>query len=313
MNWLTKIASIQFMYHGTNIANLSTVLSQGLNTNHPKVWNQERGQRDNYHSLESYGGIYFSNNFMTAYGSASRAAHKKEDNYRAAVLVVAQLELRTPSIWLDEDQMKKPHQAMAKTFNMILEEGSNAFMWWINEGYPDLDKIIELFLQELGIQNQYIIPHAEAYTKAYAKMQAALGIERSKKQESYRYEKYEEMYPDLDVGYQQANSEFIAVANNFAQKIHSLTNKDSEGYNHNIRVQEPVNFRGTNKIVLIASFHDVDDEKYYKEVIIHYNQSPQAIEMMINDAKKSLSHSLLIKDNQGNIYYDQPIEQKVAI
>ena len=118
MNWLQKVAGIELMYHGTIADKLKSILSEGLNTHHETVWDEEKGRRQHDRSLQSYGGTYFTNNFMSAVSAGGNAADKFVDNRIDRGIVVAQLELRTPSILVDEDQLPNPLRAINTAFGV---------------------------------------------------------------------------------------------------------------------------------------------------------------------------------------------------
>ena len=92
---IVRFAARELFYHGTSIANLKSILSEGLAGSHRKVWETDTDER----SRASFGGTYFTRNFTTATSSAGRANESFTGNYGDdKVIVVARLETRTPGI-----------------------------------------------------------------------------------------------------------------------------------------------------------------------------------------------------------------------
>lgn len=108
------------MYHGTTSKNLSSILSEGLNTQHSLVWSKEKDREK-----ASYGGIYFTSNFMTAYSSANTARRTLGGD--SDVIVMANLELRTPFIIIDEDQLPSPAFGISSAFKISPND------WWYTQ------------------------------------------------------------------------------------------------------------------------------------------------------------------------------------
>lgn len=82
----------EIMFHGTTSYFLKSILSNGLVPSpKQKVWQSDTSSYSRS-SRESYGGIYFTKNFVTALSSARIATEKFKGN---AVIVVAELQPRT--------------------------------------------------------------------------------------------------------------------------------------------------------------------------------------------------------------------------
>ena len=113
MNWyLEKFAAIEYMYHGAGIQNLSSILSEGLRANAPLNYEEEI----DYNSVRSYGGVYLTDNFMTARHSGRKSSEKQDQQSKQFVLVIAQIETKTPHIVLDEDLLSSPSWIIDKRF-----------------------------------------------------------------------------------------------------------------------------------------------------------------------------------------------------
>lgn len=67
-------ARIRLMYHGTSSTFLDSIKNKGLGVGKERVWNAEKGK------LESFGGVYLSNNFGVASLAALQACNKFKGN-----------------------------------------------------------------------------------------------------------------------------------------------------------------------------------------------------------------------------------------
>jgi RNA:NAD 2'-phosphotransferase (TPT1/KptA family) len=93
MSWykLVKLAAVEYLYHGTSISNLPSVLSEGLNTQHGLAYDRAL----DYNTIRTYGGVYFTTNLVTAISSARNANEsKKLDRLADKCIVVAFLGFR---------------------------------------------------------------------------------------------------------------------------------------------------------------------------------------------------------------------------
>lgn len=90
-----------YMYHGTGLKNLQSILSQGLVINpKEKVWGEDPYSSFNFPSRVSVGGTYFTKNLMTAI-SSSRNANKDKKND----IIVIMAQLMPGSLLADEDSL----------------------------------------------------------------------------------------------------------------------------------------------------------------------------------------------------------------
>lgn len=316
MNWLQKIAGIQLMYHGTSASKLPAILSEGLNTYHAAVWDQEKGRRQYERSLQSYGGTYFTNNFMTAVSAAGNAGEKFDKLRRSNGIIIAQLELRTPSILMDEDSLPHPMRAINTAFH--INANDYWLTWWVSEGYPDIDKAIIQYFRELNFGTQYLTPYIEDYIKATAAREAAVACQRSR--ENNDWDRYHQKFPELDIGTDQADANVMNAANVLMQKMQDKANQNPDSWNNSVRILEPVTFRGKNKIVLIARMDEAPyvppggtqyiEGKYYVDIVLLYNKSQQAVDMLIKDATRSRSQDIRVRDEHGNVFYEHPKEKE---
>ena len=187
MNWYKKIikfASIKYLYHGTSINNLNSVLSEGLNTSHGTVydetWQNEREER----SLESYGGIYLTDNLRTALMAGFTAADKNKVETQKSVIAIVQIEDTTPSILIDEDLLASPHFAIYQ----VAGEPSHPvnLAEWITNNFPNIEQAVNHYVGQLNRRGRIsdkrflegIIPYIPNLLKTYAIQQLTIAINK---------------------------------------------------------------------------------------------------------------------------------------
>lgn len=328
MSWLKKtFASIELMYHGTSDTLAGKILSEGLVPGRAEVWDAEKTKED-VRSRASYGGIYFSNNFMTAY-SAARTACEKFGGKR--LIVMAYLQNRTPSMRIDEDHLPDPRQAFNAAFHVA---ANNWFymQWYANNMY-DIDKVVDAYLQDFGAygediklqergserQREAIRPYVLELIKAMGQQETAIAVKQEKSQ-TYSNVLYE--FPQLaNLDVTKAESDYRQAVNILTQKAKFLNVKDTKRYVYNIRSLEPISFSGKNKIVLVGRVHSSSpalrsglepmrvEGKYYETFEILYGNDSGAIAKVSQDLVERIGGSLKIYDQNGKVYYDDTSEE----
>ena len=103
-----KTAVRKLFWHGTATKNLRSILSQGLVPRGKLVFDEDigaAGQR----SIKTFGGIYMTDNFMTAWSAASTATYTaagvKGGPVKSKVMVGINYETRSPNTLADEDDL----------------------------------------------------------------------------------------------------------------------------------------------------------------------------------------------------------------
>lgn len=323
-SWLTKLASVELMYHGTSDALTQKILSEGLAPNRDLVWDSERAESDQ-RSRESYGGIYFTNNFMTAWGAARTAT---EQFGGGRLMTISQLELRSDSLLQDEDQQNNP----LGSFNKVLGVNANDYfyMQWAANDFYNLDQITDKYLDEISLdprsgepkpgfedprQREALVPYVTDFIKASVMREIAIAVEQERGSQfptlKYKYPQFQEMQvSEAEADYRQASSALM-------EKTRFMTN-NVKRFMHNVRSMEPVSFKGRNKVVLVAKIHedtyDSDtrtrsyiDGKYNDDAEILYSTSSEAIQMLARDMTERLGGGIRIRDAK-TVYLDHPRE-----
>lgn len=322
-NWLTKIASVEIMYHGTSAALAPKILSEGLVPGRELVWDKEKTKED-IHSRESYGGIYFSDNFMTAF-MAARTSTEKFGQER--LIIMAQLEMRSPHILMDEDKILEPRMIFDKVLGVV----SNGWFYcsWVKDGMPRLDDIIKGYLDELSVglneeikpgfedirQREALVPAVSELIKTSALREIAIAMQKDSTL-NYQFPEFE----NLTIS--ETESNYRNAANQFMNKTKFLTNIESS-FSHNVRSLEPISYRGVNKILLVAkmneSIYDFEsrkshyiDNKYNLEAEILYVSNKSVIGILTQDMVQRIGGGIRVRDNYGKVYFEQPRKDMAA-
>ena len=124
-----KEAKRQLWWHGTSGKNLRSILKQGLIPTGGLVYDIEIDQnRGGGRSIKTFGGIYFSSQWFTAYSSAFTANRtvagvRSGPTPYSQVIIGATLDNRSPGILLDEDDMLgEVESLMGRTFDEVLRK-----------------------------------------------------------------------------------------------------------------------------------------------------------------------------------------------
>ena len=90
-------------------------------------------------------------------------------------------------------------------------------------------------------------------------------------------------------------------------KCHRLTTYQRSSFRENIRIMEPISFRGSNRIVAILVSED-RNKTYFNDITILYlaPDAEAAINMFIKDWKERVGENFIVKDKSGRIFYDNP-------
>lgn len=323
MNWYknVKLAAVRYMYHGTSINNLSSILSEGLNTAHGNVYDSTFQNRDQTRSIESYGGIYFTNNLRTAVMSGSTAAEKNKIAGDTKVIVIAQLEDTTPNILIDEDVLSTPFFAIQEVIN---PQNTYNMANWIASNFPNMEVAVNAYLKRLSQLttsdqevkfNQFtegLKPYIPALISSYAIAELAKSI----KQEDWGTSELINHYPQFkDINMDEAIEEYRNALSIFMQKAHRLTSFLVRNFQENMRIMEPLSFRGKNKIVLISTFQylpitNLSRINYNEKIEILYLSNTNVINQYISDIKEKYG-DLFIMTYQNNVIYDKKRNQSV--
>ncbi len=305
------------MYHGTSINNLSSILSEGLNTSHGSVYDETFQNEREERSVESYGGIYFTDNLRTALMAGFTAAEKNKIETQKSVLIIAQLEDKTPSILIDEDLLANPYWAVYEAAGNI--DAPVVLVEWIINNFPNIEQGVNRFLKSLSSRRTQITderflenlrPYIPELLKNYAIQQLTIALNKEAWGTStlkYNYPELEKL-PDMSSAIQNYRNS----ASLFMQKANRLTEFMKDTFENNMRVTEPISYRGKNKILLVSTVNRENrDSDYYNVIDIQYLSDQNVLQQYINDIKEKYSDNFLMT-YKNNIIYDKKKENELV-
>jgi len=321
MNWYKKIklAAIRYLYHGTSINNLSSVLSEGLNSYHGSVYDENFQNTKGERSLESYGGVYLTDNLRTALMAGYTAAEKNKVDTDTSVLIMVQIEDKTPTVLIDEDLLGNPHSVIYQVAGdpSIPQNLAN----WVSSDFPNIEEAVDFYLtRTLSKRNtidnekflQGIKPYIYDLIKTYAIQQLLIAMNNNDWGTMTLLYDYPELQKLPDMG--NAIQNYRNANNLFMQKANRLTTFMNDSFQNNMRATEPLSFRGKNKIVLVSTFarNDSKESNYNYSINILYLSNQDVLQQYIGDIKEKYSNSFIMQYN-GNTIYEQAKEKESGI
>lgn len=237
------------MYHGTAVRNLRSIMSHGLLPKpRGRAWAEDPDSSFHSASRASLDGIYLTRNLMTALSAASNGANRKY--MKEGDLLVA-VEMQPKTAFADEDDFN----FMATVSNMEMEV---ADLYYSLDKGGDMrrfkavkDKYRERFFSRVGSD---IGLHPRAVDRlgpmVDSVFEAAL-----RRQASYVGRYIKDYFKDLEVpDKSRSEKEFMMAREALTRTLKSLANPfnhDGEPFNLTARVEEPIGFRGANRIVCV--------------------------------------------------------------
>lgn len=263
-----------YMYHGTSINNLPSILSQGLIIDSKqKVWQTDADASFNRPSRASVGGIYFTKNLVTAISSGGNAT---KNNKKEIIVIIA--EIKPGSIFADEDTVPSAI-SIVKMPEATVNESISCYLWaYLNTDPNNLDLItaknlyIDNCIKSINQQLEY-----NEFSKLHPKLQERLieifnegfstALERQVSHvDSYWYKSAIERVLGRDAEIEQPNK------NESEQKYSKYINKVtkvlrlfaiseiSRGYGlKSSRIEQNIGYSGGNKIVGIVKINRQND------------------------------------------------------
>lgn len=130
---IEKVSASQpvIMYHGTSPKNLSSIMSQGLIPD-PKqrAWYTDPDASWYKPSRQSVGGIYLTDNLMTAVGSVSNGPRRERPGTAGVVIV----EMQPNNMVGDEDDFSSFSDLTASGYNVGEQHAAQMYFDWLNNG-----------------------------------------------------------------------------------------------------------------------------------------------------------------------------------
>lgn len=288
----------QIMYHGTTDKNLKSILSNGLVPTKEKVWKDDPEASFDSPSRQSYGGTYFTNNLITSISSARNAVSKIGGKNR--IIVIAKLQPRTAIP--DEDTFSfKVNNAVGKA----ISEGKfspshetvnlNAYInaisdksylnYYLKEFTNSLKRSIEYDSDEIWPN---VIDEGKLKNLFLAALKRKIAYIDSSKF-SY-FDEYEDHLNSIKKS--EAESEFRNALDSVLRMFKKETYKDTGDINKTFRIEEPVNYKGKNKIIAIVELQKHDDIDKKDVLKVRYGEVP---DQFLNDYKTHIGEYKLEK------------------
>ena len=275
------------LYHGTAKKNLRGILSHGLLTEPPKkVWHDDEPNVVSP-SKKAYGGIYLTNNLMTAMLSAFTAVEKLGGNPNTDRIIVV-VKANISELVFDEDHVK---HLSPMFFNEYLV-GKLYVSWKNNVDTKQLEFNIEKYIKNTSnyILNTYFSgqahPDFENQLKDALKDLYLSSLERVA---SYLDKKYFYVYTHEEEGIQYsvpvpsqvAEQKYALSVDRLARLLRNSINKEylRKG-DIRVRIMRPIYFFGKNKIISIVGIPD-----YRKPIELYYGK---IVDKFVQDYKMSI-------------------------
>jgi hypothetical protein len=331
--WL-KTSARKTMWHGTSSRYLQKILKVGLIPTPTEAQFEGEFRTDSGgRSLATYGGAYFTDNWGTAHVHASTATRNKGGN---AVIIGATLETRTPTVWIDEDELMSYIERssgltriteLTNTGNpvgyaMAYNNIARGYSYYPGEFSPDeypkfvsivneLDwsKSIESFWSRVledrpriqgrkkrqesqinaSLENLYRLLAFHLFETVYQQNKEKIrkkiteDIEKAPNYyEGERLQEYIQTKRDqlswLDNRPEEmrnTHTKLKNAVNKFSKRMKELSDPQAAewAFQNNVRVQEPVTYRGKNRILIVAEEvprkSELTKDRYY-DVHIRY-------------------------------------------
>lgn len=257
MNWLLKTASVEYYFHGTSGLNLQSILAEGLIDHPDKLFSPDYSPRTHEHSIESYGGIYLTQNLMTALSSANRGNRKNKNPNHDAIIVIVKLENKTPHFIMDEDSLPSIQISITE----VKKVNANGWWYacWAKDKFDQLDEIADAYLRffkfyhKLTDTLQPMLENLRPIIKQVAVAHAIWNIALYMKNDWNAKYQFPE-FADLDVA--QCESDYRRYNSQLTQKARRTIEFMKGEFNNNLRSLQPIYFSGKNKIVAIVRIFD---------------------------------------------------------
>lgn len=328
-----KSSNQSIWYHGTTSEFLREILKKGMIPDPKrKRWDTDEDTSKASMTRISLEGSYWTQNLMTAMGSANNTV-RKYGGY--PIYIIAQLNQK--SALQDEDNLKfqlESYMEEAFSGSVITNSIINVYIeTLINEEYYNnaLNSFIEKAHNFLSNNNEkspiyrkelkeyfdsfimrflwYDIHSSESY-KRYFISQYRYNVEKDDsyiEDEKERENKYENILKNVFDGHMNKSyweKNLLYSIDALTKKYHDVRFKENE-FSPTLRILEPVNFKGKNKIISIIGDEDYR-ERYKKEKSVLSIIYGDVIDDFIKQFHlRESDKPLVFIDRDGNIIYEE--------
>lgn len=362
-----KTAVRKMFWHGTSSKNLRGILKEGLIPfGTDLVFEGETGEVKR--SLGTFGGIYISDQWMTAYSAGNTAWRKKGGHL---LMVGCTYETRTPTTLADEDDIISLIEwatGMGRAADITsLNSPFGEDLYDINRGgsyrpggfdpskYPEIVRVIntadlskavekykELLLKNfprlkrrLKLQQAKIDSAIESAIRAFTLQLLETSWNSSKdrlleeavegRESSYSYygdrpdrlaealEQYDEeiaLIKKPPVGMRGTFALMRDTVTKLSQILKETTDEEQESFRHNVRVMQPITYRGKNRILCVVGVVEEDSQEIindwgnkqrYTTITFYYGADPSMIEAFIKPYQERIGGLYRVVNRQGKI------------
>jgi len=267
------------MYHGTAFRNLRSIMSHGLLPRPGnRAWADDPHSSFNSASRASLDGIYLTRNLMTALSAATNGANRK---YMEEGDLLIAVEMQPKTAFADEDDLNSlavvanNEMKVADLYSMIGDPAYDEYVEKARKEYRDR------FLRLMGYYIE-LHPMAKARIESVVDQVFEAALRRQAAYSDYYLKNYfkDKVAPDKSA----AERDFMVAREKLTRTLKGLANPfrhSSEPGNLTARVEEPIGFRGTNRIVCVL--HAPFDYKEKPKLV--YGTPPEDLVKQWNERK----------------------------
>lgn len=326
-------ASRLLMFHGTasgpHGSTLRSILKQGMVPTAKKAWADDKDAREaRQRSRASYGGTYFTSNFLTALSSVHRPRGQDKSQY--PVIVTALLQPR--SAMPDEDDYSFGIDAAYHYATQANDSERIDALYYTNRYMPQADfKQEEVYarfaeaiaksleregaLPKAGNLRKFTDPLFDAevlrrvsnITRAQGAWYDFRHIVTTPAADSLRYQdsldletalerlpkelKEQPSYEEGEKAFRQALDALMKYTRKQAVGYEQMGEEGRPRFRHNLRVLEPVGFSGRNRILSVVSLPDyyARDTSEPTTVVVHFGDPSKVIEELAKQGYRDVT------------------------
>ena len=305
-HWLLQAAERGVWYHGTSIKNLRSIMAEGLiPEGKKKNWDTDPDAGIHTPSREAYGGIYVTQNLMTATGSV------RDDNgpNGTGIKLVVCMELQPQTFFLDEDSVVSSLNAPIQHISDSQYHVSMAYIaatqpnvgpsWTTNIGEfkkAYIAHVMENYEYKFKSQEQEMHPDLKSRLKGlvadtWLPALGRLAAHFAKDMKDYDVKKawsqvftgqWDETPPKDQVfpSVAEAEEDFRKHAEQITRTMRQLA-YNQQNFRATARVTTPIGYSGSNHILAVVEIRDgnqhivKEGDKSIVPMIVYYGEIPE--------------------------------------
>lgn len=261
-------------YHGTSGSRLRSILKHGLIPQESDGYGSSVGGTSTKRDMSSLGGIYLTTDIRLARLAATQVTKNRKDSSK--LIVVVEVEKRTSV--LDEDDIDSilEIQVMWKLHNSNYPVGSEESMFSLLHDEKYKKEIIELTkegFKRKGVSDNALNGYDDkifTLLESYYGRRIAHSIDEGRF--NWRRRENKELFDNIGKNAQDYENEYRKALNTLTRRFKNVLTSEDESP-RSFRVDDPITFRGANKIVGIFSLPfrtDGEIERHYGNISIDH-------------------------------------------